>query len=223
MFAIPTDLTSFFLWLREKTERAWAELPEGELPGWQKGTRWSGGLTDEQLSSAEAFFGHPFPPDFRLFLKTLHTTTRAWKRIRYRDTVGELFDAPGFHDWIHGREALRDAMAWPVEGVLFDVEHNGLWLSEWGAKPEQARERQSVVQREASNASPLIPVFGHRYLVAQPLESGNPVLSVHQSDIIIYGDDLRNYLLQELGDLINEPVDPPTRSIKPVRLWGGFG
>jgi hypothetical protein len=48
----------------------------------------------------------------------------------------------------------------------------------------------------------LIPVFGHRYLLARPCVVGNPVLSVYQSDIIVYGEDLRGYLLIEFGDLL---------------------
>lgn len=214
----PSDLPSFLNWLRKETEAAWAKLPAGEREGWQKDTKWAGGLSDDQLASAEKFFGHPFPDDFKLFLKTLHTTTQPPRRPR----EGKLVPAPGFHDWVNEKEALRQAFAAPVEGLLFDVEHNGLWLAEWGAKPQSARERQAVVRREASNSSPLIPIFGHRYLVATPKESGNPVLSINQSDVIVYGDDLRSYLLRELADLINVSAEQPAKSAKNVRLWGWF-
>lgn len=214
----PTDFSAFLSWLREKTQSAWASLPKGEVEGWQQGTKWSGGLSDAQLTSAETLFGHPFPEDYRLFLKTLHTTTRPPKRPR----EGKLSDAPGFYDWVNEREAVRQALAAPVEGLLFDVEHAGLWLAEWGARPEGARERQSLVRREAASSSPLIPVFGHRYLVARPNEPGNPVLSIMQSDVVLYGDDLRGYLLRELGDLLNEASNPPAKSLTQVRLWGWF-
>ena len=46
------------------------------------------------------------------------------------------------------------------------------------------------------------------------------MLSIMQSDLIVYGDDLRSYLLRELSELINVPVDPPAKSLKQVRLWG---
>lgn len=220
----PTDFAGFVHWLRQRTEAAWAALAAGDRAGWQKDTKWRGGLSADQVASAEAFFGHPFPEDYRLFLSTLHTTTRPPKRMQHGAAEAKLTDDTGFYDWMNDREALRQAVSAPVEGLLFDVEHNGLWLAEWGARPDSAKERQAVVRREATNSSPLIPVFGHRYLVAKPNGPGNPVLSIMQSDIIVYGDDLRGYLLAELADLLKEPSPPPTpaKSAKNVRLWGWF-
>lgn len=214
----PTDFAGFLCWLKDQTEKAWSALPNGDREGFQQGTKWAAGLTDEQLASAESFFGHPFPEDYRRFLKTLHTTTKPPKWPR----DGKLSDASGFYDWMNDRETLRQSLAAPVEGLLFDVEHNGLWLAEWGARPESAKERQALVRREAGNSSPLIPVFGHRYLVGRPQSAGNPVLSIMQSDIVIYGDDLRGYLLAEFAELLNEPAQPPAKSAKNVRLWGWF-
>lgn len=218
----PTDFAGFLHWLRQRTEAAWAALPAGDRAGWQKGTTWQGGLGADQVASAEAFFGHPFPEDYRLFLKTLHTTSRPPLRNQHEAGEAKLTAAAGFYDWMNDREALRQALAAPVEGLLFDVEHSGLWLAEWGARPTSAKDRQAVVRREATNSSPLIPIFGHRYLVARPNEPGNPVLSVVQSDLIVYGDDLRGYLLAELADLLGEPVPPAAKSAKDVRLWGWF-
>ncbi|MFD7667426.1 hypothetical protein [Streptomyces sp. NPDC059788] len=43
----------------------------------------------------------------------------------------------------------------------------------------------------------LVPVYGHRYLPGTAGESGHPVLSVHQADIIIYGNDLADYVRHE--------------------------
>lgn len=43
----------------------------------------------------------------------------------------------------------------------------------------------------------LIPVHGHRYLPAEPCEGGNPVFSIYQWDIIVYGRDLESYFEAE--------------------------
>ena len=52
------------------------------------------------------------------------------------------------------------------------------------------------------NAAPkLVPIIGHRYLLAEPCKAGNPILSIYQSDIIIYGVTLHNYFLTEFEDL----------------------
>jgi hypothetical protein len=44
-----------------------------------------------------------------------------------------------------------------------------------------------------SGVPALVPVYKHRYLPTMPSESGNPVLSVVQTDIIYYGNDLLDW------------------------------
>ncbi len=39
----------------------------------------------------------------------------------------------------------------------------------------------------------LIPIYSHRYIPSSLNEIGNPVYSVHQTDIIYYGKDLWDY------------------------------
>jgi hypothetical protein len=43
-------------------------------------------------------------------------------------------------DWRDGDPGdLREQLGWPVEGALFDVEHNALWHPSWGSgQPESA-------------------------------------------------------------------------------------
>ncbi|MFF4651151.1 hypothetical protein [Streptomyces sp. NPDC001380] len=45
----------------------------------------------------------------------------------------------------------------------------------------------------------LVPVFSHRFLPAFRGTTGDPVLSVYQTDIIYSGADLAGYLLREFG------------------------
>jgi hypothetical protein len=49
------------------------------------------------------------------------------------------------------------------------------------------------------DAPRLIPIYAHRAVPNEPLEAGNPVFSVMQMDIIIYGNDLEQYLHNEFG------------------------
>jgi len=70
--------TEFLERLRAETEERWARLqpPPFKVIGrmdWRPGTRWRGGLSDAEMDAAEARFGLTFPPDYRLFLATLHT------------------------------------------------------------------------------------------------------------------------------------------------------
>lgn len=215
----PDALPAFFDWLREHTERAWASLKPSDQ-GWQPGTKWAAPLSGSEISAAEAALGVSFPPDLRLFLKTLHTTTRPPLAIRFIGDRPQSVEVPGFYDWREGIAEAKRAVELAYEGVAPDVQRQGMWLSEWGAKPGSVQEIAQVLKRELPKSSPLIPLFGHRFLIAEPAEPGNPVLSAYGGDVIVYGNDLRSWLLREFAPLIN--VKPPeiTRSISEVRVWG---
>lgn len=156
---------------------------------------WAAGYTAAELDDAQARFALRFPPDLVALLRDR------------RPLWG--------YDWTGPEDPIRRALAWPLDGLLFDVENNGLWRTEWGARPTSAGERAEVVAAVVAAAPPLIPILGHRYLPAEPLEAGNPVLSVYQSDIIYYGCDLEDYVAREFGGG-TEPVTGPVRRI---RFW----
>lgn len=60
-------------------------------------------------------------------------------------------------------------------------------------------------------------MYGHRYIPAEPDLPGNPVFSVYQTDVILYGVDLRSYLAAEFGTATtSETVLPEPRRI---RFW----
>ena len=53
----------------------------------------------------------------------------------------------------------------------------------------------------------------------EPHLPGNPVLSVHQTDIVYYGLNLTDYLHHELGLSGREPWP---EDIRPIRFWASF-
>jgi hypothetical protein len=195
----------FLVWLRAATERAWESVTERTVDdyqrlgvggtSWRRGTRWTGGLSDEEIDDAERRYGLRFPPDYRLFLRLLHATTPRCRGARFIDheTIGAV-ERPAFFDWRHDDAEIRDALSWPLEGLLFDVENNVLWQETWGARPDAPERRRARLETLLAGAPKLVPVTGHRYVV--PVEP-YVVLSVHQGDIIVYGSDLRAFLLAE--------------------------
>jgi hypothetical protein len=162
-----------------------------------RGVKFATGLTAEEIAAAEAEHGFRFPSDIRAFLENALP-------------VGERFP-----DWRSpSTEFIRDRLAWPADSICFDVEHNAFWLPAWGLVPGSLAEAHARV-RQAVRAAPfLIPIFGHRYLPALPCDSGNPVFSVYQTDIIYYGLDFPSYLFAEFGVPNPFPVPEFPREIE---------
>jgi hypothetical protein len=216
---------AFLEWFRDATERAWAvhEPRTFEEVGgvdWQRGTRWLEGLSEPEIDEIERSWDLRFPPDYRLFLRRLHATDRPMRGALYSGTTLVPAERPGFYNWHTDARAIRGALEDVIGGLVFDVEHNSLWRDGWGPRPASAAERETVVRERVAAAPKLAPLFQHRALVLEPCRAGNPVLSIHQSDIIVYGDDLRAYLLAEFSGLLGSPAPATSRTELP--FWGDF-
>ncbi|MFJ9646324.1 hypothetical protein [Streptomyces sp. NPDC101206] len=139
------------------------------------------GLSERELDAVEARFGFSFSADHRVFLAAgLPHGSRCWP------------------DWRDGDpEDLAGRLSQPVEGVLFDVEHKGFWHPSWSPRPGQTTDALRIARSELATVPQLVPVYSHRYLPGTAGEYGHPVLSVHQTDVIIYGHDLADYVRRE--------------------------
>lgn len=158
------------------------------------------GLTEAELGRAEALHGFHFPPDLRSLLSLALP-------------VGERLP-----DWRDPEsEQIRKHLAWPLEGIQFDIEHNGFWWEPWGPRPADLKEAFEIARARVEEAPRLIPVYGHRYLPAEPDLPGNPVFSVYQTDIILYGVDLRSYLASEFGATMTS--DTVLLEPRRIRFW----
>lgn len=160
-----------------------------------EGRLWAEGYTQSELDVAQSRYGLVFPPDLVALL---------------RDRRPVLA-----YDWRSDDREIREMLKWPLEGLLFDVENNGLWWTEWGERPRTSAERAEVLAKVVGDAPKLIPLVSHRYLPAEPHEPGNPVFSVYQSDVIYYGADLEDYFEREFVD----PRRPLGQHIKRIRFW----
>ena len=141
------------------------------------------GLTDSELAGVEGRFGFMFPPDLRHLLGlALPLGERAWP------------------DWRSGTyEDLSGRLAQPVDGILFDVEQNAFWHPDWPERPATQAAAVALAREELSSVPPLVPVYANRYLPTEPCEPGNPVLSVHQTDLIYYGNNLLDWFSREFA------------------------
>lgn len=157
------------------------------------------GLADEEVTATESEHGFQFPPDLLRLLRAA------------------LPVSAGFPDWRPADpDRLRHfALDLPGRGVLFDVEHNGLWPAAWGMRPDDTAAARSEAERRLRAAPRLVPVYRHHYL---PAGHDGPVLSARQGDIRFVAPDLDTYLSRF------DPDDPPpaARADKPVAVpfWG---
>jgi len=227
---IPGDFGPQFLaWLKQATEDGWRRwrtqtLEDFERSGvggcsWQRDTHWTGGLSDGELADVEGRFGVRFPADHRLFLQTLHATTPLQSCAFFAGDKLQAAERPGFYHWQRDEAAIRFASEAVVSGLVFDVEHNALWPGSWGPRPASEAERSARVAELVEAAPRLLPITGHRHVLA---DGPTIVLSVHQSDIIVYGRDLRAYLLNELHGLlgIDAEVSWTDADTREIPFWG---
>lgn len=172
------------------------------------------GLTDAEFERIEAEFGIEFSDDHYGFLAS---------GLPLRAAPGEAWPQKGWPDWRNGDpERLREQLNRPVEGVLFDVQANSFWHRTWGIRPADPEKAMAIARKRLARVPKMIPVYGHRYLPSKRGDYGHPVLSIYQSDAVIYGNDLADYIANEC----NGPQNMSDRSgwdrAALVPFWGSL-
>ncbi|AXO78884.1 hypothetical protein DZC78_00260 [Olleya aquimaris] len=164
------------------------------------------GLTNIEIEKINRDFGIIFPSDLKLLLQT------------------ELPVSSGFVHWRYGinsekgKQEIENRLNWPLEGMLFDIKNNSFWLDKWGIKPSDYKEQKKIAINELAKQPKLIPIYSHRYLASEPNEVTNPIFSVHQMDIIYYGNDLMDYFSNEFN--IELPISfGKIKEPKRIRFW----
>lgn len=178
-------------------DKAYLQRLFGELSS--KGVAISQGLSDEEISRIERTHDLSFPPDLRDLLQFALPISEGfpnWRRgwiakpiIQWQDRTPILRG--------HNLVPIQEQLARPADGICFDIEHASFWMEEWGPKPDDLDAALAVARKKLAQVPKLIPVYSHRFLPTEPCDSGNPVLSVHQTDIIYYGFDLASYFAHE--------------------------
>ena len=165
-------------------------------------------MREAEVEAVEDEFGLKFPPDYRLFLATLHTTDPV--RVRYED--GRIASEEGrpFRDWQGDRKPILDALDWPLGGLLWSIEAGGSWREAWGERPDGRSDREARVRELASDGPPLIPISGHRYLVGDLASRSNPVLSIYGLDVIVYADSFGSWLVDTLATSLDRDLSELT-------------
>lgn len=128
------------------------------------------GLSEDELARAERRFGLIFPPLWRELL------------VRAQPVAGSSSQSK-YPDWRSGEDGgTRELVERPVDGIVFDVEHNGFWWTSWGARPGDVGGRLRIARTALATVPRLVPVWGHWYVGAS---DDSPVFSIVQTDLHI--------------------------------------
>jgi len=162
------------------------------------------GMSNSLLAEVEGVVGMQLPFEVGMLLIMGVPDDDRW--VRWEDNPQKVWD-----DWT---ETVRS-------GVQFDVEHNAFWLAEWGPKPKALADQRDRVAEHVAVAPPLFPLYGHRAIplstpTGYPSSMGNPVLSIVQTDVIRFGNDVGAWMHKDFG------VPLPAWSAEGER-WRNFG
>ena len=175
------------------------------------------GLTPTEADRAEGVIGAKFPPDLRAFLSEglpLGQGFPDWREPN-SEVIVHLLGWPFRGITVHAfwGETVGGRLRWPFRGIVKDA----FWLDTWGSRPADLNEARNIARAKVDEAPRLIPVAGYCYIPAEPELPGNPVFSVHDTDIIYYGDDLSTYLRLEFKRL--SYADAVHDSVRRIRFW----
>lgn len=207
---IPTDYTEFLYWVKERTEKFWSKNPETSeddfvCEKWAYGAKWIG-LSDSEIDSIENKYTIKFSSEHREFLKILHSIDRK-KITEYTETFDEDAEIkydhyPFFYNWLTDDDDIQYRLGWPYQTIFQDVVGTSkVWLESWGStRPKSDSEKEKIFSEWFQKTPKLLPITSHRFVVSESNENENPVLSIWGSDIIVYGWNMRHYLLNELKE-----------------------
>ncbi len=159
------------------------------------------GLRDHEFDMIAGRYGFTFADDHRAFLE------------------GGLPTGPGWPDWrAPDQRAVRDQLAWPVEGLLFDVEHKGYWHPSWGERPTDLLDALAVAAATLLRAPQMVPLRGNRYLPAGAgyASASGPTADVPHRGRAPPAPDLADWVAQEFGVA---PLPDKTAEVT-VEFWG---
>jgi hypothetical protein len=179
----PMITGDFLIEFKRTTEARWSEIsfnPSVYGFQFQRGTCWNAGLPDEKIAEYESVLRVRFPNDFKAFLREMNGTDLATVNI-----YGSCGQPPRQSVGIYSYPRDIDIVKQRIEDIR--VSRNEIAIDLAGQGFELLTEAN------------LVPIYSHRYVVCTSNLDSSPVLSivVKDTDAIVYGSSLREYLEKE--------------------------
>lgn len=203
---IPSNLTEFLYWVKERTEKLWS-VDDENCPKGFYGAKWQG-LSEEQIDQVERKYEVSFTSEHKEFLKILHAIDK--KEIVEYEDEGKLIaeECTFFYNWLENEteiiSQINSFYKWMWDDII-SVNH--VWLKSWGIKPKSLERKKEIFDEWFSKLPQLLPVRDSACVVENNNLKLNPVVSVRGSDVVILGWDFRTYLLYELRDHLDIYTD----------------
>jgi hypothetical protein len=159
------------------------------------------GLSSAEIAAIEDQLGFQLPEDFAFLLQN------------FQDPGQVLFPWSNFK-----KQKYDDMIHWILKGIEFDIDENEFWMDRWGKRPMGLSSALDIARRDFATWPKLLPIYGHRFLAAEPCHRDNPVFSIMQTDIIYYGATLAHYLVNEFVDH-DYTLHTYAQKIRKIAIW----
>ena len=165
----------------------------------RQGVEFETGLTDEEIAKIEDII--KFPKSLKEFLMMVLPISKGFFNWRNLNQDNVMF--------------IKKIINRPIEDV-YEFAEEVYWCDDWGKEPENEIDIALIVRERLKSAPKLIPVYGHRYIPMIP-EDNPPIISIHDIDIIYYGQNLEDYFKVEFGGKEQGKIE--FKNINPVPFW----
>ena len=159
------------------------------------------GFSDEEIAAVENLYEISFPKTLKDFYKEGMPSSESF--INWRDFSERNI------------RYIKKLMG----AVFSDIRENAkdlYWNDEWGAESCNVTDKEKIIADKLETAPKLIPIYSHRYM-PMGISDNPPVISVHEIDVIYYGQDLFDYFRIEFGKKKQEDID--FENIERIPFW----
>lgn len=166
-----------------------------------KGIEFEKGLTLDELKQIEKIYQIKFPRSLRKFLMMALPISKGfynWRKIQ-DDNV----------------QFIKKIINKPLSDI-YNLAGEVYWCDDWGEKPKDEKIMLEEVRKQLKKAPKLVPIYAHRYM-PMVLDENPPIISIHDIDIIYYGEDLEDYFNIEFGKKTQDTIE--FQNIIPIPFW----
>lgn len=169
-----------------------------------KGVKFEKGLSEEEIIRIRQEYSIKFPEELRNFYMTAVPVSR------------------GFYNWRNfdpkNIQYIKAAIYRPINNI-YELANEVYWCDEWGNEPSDEHKRIEVIRELLKKAPKLIPIYAHRYMPEMNIKN-TPIFSIHDTDMIYYGENLFSYFEIEFGEKKQIDIDYNITTYIPV--WSNF-